>query len=256
MAGLTWFRAYSRMVDDDKLRLLAFEDRWHFVALLCCKAQGLLDHRDQLMQRRVAVKLGLDTRELEEVTRRLAEVGLIDAETLTPLAWDSLQFRSDHDPTRNERQQRFREAKRTGNALRNEPVTRTETETEAETETDNLAPTVLRRFAEPKRPAAPAVPVAKIVDAYHELLPMCPRVKKLTAAREAQIRARWRSGDLPDVETWREYFAFVAESRFLTGRITPPPGRKLFVADLEWLAREGNYAKVYEGKYHEQVQAR
>lgn len=88
MNRLTWFRAYARMVDDDKLRLLAFEDRWHFVALMCCKAQGLLDERGALMRRKVAVKLEIDLGELDEVVRRLADAGLIDRRTFAPLAWD------------------------------------------------------------------------------------------------------------------------------------------------------------------------
>ena len=79
---------------------------------------------------------------------------------------------------------------------------------------------------------------------------MCPQVRKLTAAREAQIKARWRCGDLPDLETWRDYFAFVSDSKFLTGRAAATPGRTPFIADLEWLVKEGNYAKVYERKYH------
>lgn len=79
---------------------------------------------------------------------------------------------------------------------------------------------------------------------------MCPQVRKLTPARRKQIEARWRGGDLPDLETWRNYFAFCAESKFLTGLSLPMNGHKTFVADLEWLTREGNYAKVYEGKYH------
>ena len=82
--SIRWFRMYSEAVDDEKLRLLAFEDRWHFVAILCCKAQGLLDGDDTLRRRKVAVKLGLAARELDEVARRLEEVGLIDAETLNP----------------------------------------------------------------------------------------------------------------------------------------------------------------------------
>lgn len=82
--SLRWFRMYTEAVDDEKLRLLAFEDRWHFVALLCCKAQGLLDGEDPLMRRKIAVKLGLAVRELDEVARRLEEVGLVDAETLQP----------------------------------------------------------------------------------------------------------------------------------------------------------------------------
>ena len=98
------------------------------------------------------------------------------------------------------------------------------------------------------RPAS--IPVRAIVDLYHELLPMCPRVQKITKARAGAIQARWRSGDLPDLETWADYFRYVSESAFLTGRVDPAPGRTRFVADLEWLAREGNYAKVYEGKFH------
>lgn len=74
------FRAYTRMVDGDKLKLLTFEDRWHFVVLLCLKGEGLLDKGDGpcLLMRKVAVQLGLDVRSLEEGGRRLIEVGLID----------------------------------------------------------------------------------------------------------------------------------------------------------------------------------
>lgn len=101
---LPWFRMYGEAVDDDKLKLLAFEDRWHFVALLCCKTQGILDAQCDLemMQRRIAVKLGVQTRELEEITRRLAEVGLVKwtRNRLEILAWDKRQFASDSSSDR------------------------------------------------------------------------------------------------------------------------------------------------------------
>lgn len=86
MSKYPWFRLYTETVDDEKLRLLAFEDRWHFVALLCCKGSGLLDSGDDdsLLRRKLAVKLGLSVREFEEVAGRLSEVALIDAETLQP----------------------------------------------------------------------------------------------------------------------------------------------------------------------------
>ena len=135
---IKWFRMYAEAVDDEKLRLLAFEDRWHFVALLCCKAQGLLDGSDPMVRRKLSVKLGLDSRELDEVGRRLAEVGLIDTATFAPLAWDRRQFRSDQDNTAAERARRYRESKRETDAsrvtdtLRHGCVTRPETETETE----------------------------------------------------------------------------------------------------------------------------
>lgn len=81
---MPWFRAYTEMVDDEKLRLLAFEDRWHFVALLCLKGQGLIDEGGPLLMRKVAVKLGLSVVELGDVVSRLAAVELVDKETLQP----------------------------------------------------------------------------------------------------------------------------------------------------------------------------
>lgn len=84
MSTLPWFRAYAEMVDDEKLRLLAFEDRWHFVALLCLKGQGVLDASDPLMKRKAAVKMGLTLAELEDVARRLSEVELLDVDTFQP----------------------------------------------------------------------------------------------------------------------------------------------------------------------------
>lgn len=105
---LPWFRAYTEMIDDEKLRLLAFEDRWHFIALLCLKGQGVLDDSGPLLMRKVAVKMGLDTRTLEDVVRRLAEVGLVDQDTMQPLKWDTRQMRSDADPTAAERKRKQR----------------------------------------------------------------------------------------------------------------------------------------------------
>lgn len=99
--NLPWFRMYSDAVNDEKLRLLAFEDRWHFVALLCCKSKGVLDDSNgDMLMRKAAVLLGLSTRELSEVARRLSEVGLIEFDTLQPIKWDERQYRSDSSTER------------------------------------------------------------------------------------------------------------------------------------------------------------
>src|SRR5690348_12685103 len=109
---MQWFRMYAEAVDDDKLRLLAFEDRWHFVALLCLKAGGVLDSDPQTLERRIAIKLGLMPPDLAEVKRRLREIGLIE-DNWQPLGWGKRQFESDH--TGAERSRRYRrKAKRSG----------------------------------------------------------------------------------------------------------------------------------------------
>ena len=132
MKKLQWFRCWAEIIDDEKLRLLAFEDRWHFIAILACKAQGILDgnDHDQIMRRKVAVKLGLQVRELEEVARRLAEVDLVCFETLQPLAWESRQFSAD---VSTERVRKFRE-RNAVKRFRNVSVTAQDTDTDTDEE--------------------------------------------------------------------------------------------------------------------------
>lgn len=110
--GLPWFRAYAKMVDDEKLRLLAFEDRWHFVAILCCKCAGLLDKGDALplLRRKMGVKLGLASRDLDAMADRLAELNLIDPETFQPTGWGDRQYQSDSSYERVKRHRAKREA--------------------------------------------------------------------------------------------------------------------------------------------------
>ncbi|QFS64807.1 hypothetical protein [Delftia tsuruhatensis] len=177
---LPWLRLYTRMVDDDKLKLLAFEDRWHFVALLCLKGEGLLDKADtpSLLMRKVAVKLGLDVRSLEEVARRLTEVGLIEQETLQPVKWAVLQMQSDVDATAAVRKQRQRERQKAAKAAPGNDVTHgheegtdasrvtgtnftrtdTDTDTDKEEETFKEQVPVGPRHSETSPPAQPAKP--------------------------------------------------------------------------------------------------
>jgi uncharacterized protein YdaU (DUF1376 family) len=93
-------------------------------------------------------------------------------------------------------------------------------------------------------------PYQQIVDLYHEKLPMLPKVVSISDARKRSIKARWNNG-AGDMEFWNDYFGHVAQSRFLTGRVDPPPGRKQFIADIDFLIRESTIIKTQEGKYHE-----
>lgn len=108
--ALPWFRMYGEAVDDVKLKLLAFEDRWHYVAILCCKSQGIIEVSQPLLDRRIAVKLGLQKSELDEVRRRLVEADLID-ENWQPLNWAARQFSSDNAAERVKRHREKRIAR-------------------------------------------------------------------------------------------------------------------------------------------------
>lgn len=103
----------------------------------------------------------------------------------------------------------------------------------------------------------PQCPIKKIQDLYQEVLPMLPQVRVKNAAREANIRARWKqlfaenyaATEEEGLQTFRDYFQRVAASKFLTGQGSPQPGRKPFIADLTWLMNATNFAKVIERGY-------
>ncbi len=100
----------------------------------------------------------------------------------------------------------------------------------------------------PRRRTGPSSFHREVIEAYHELLSDLPRVKvwskKRGQALDARARERCQDGkpaDKPDY--WRALFREVAASDFLCGRATD------FRADLEWLLRPENFAKVIEGRY-------
>ncbi len=53
-----------------------------------------------------------------------------------------------------------------------------------------------------------------------------------------------------DLEQWRAYCQRIAASEFLTGKVAPGPNRdKPFKADIDWVLKPANLAKIVEGKY-------
>lgn len=98
-----------------------------------------------------------------------------------------------------------------------------------------------------KSDEATKIPYDEIVDLYHSICKSLPRIRALTEARKAQIRARWNEN--PDFEFWREFFERVENSDFLTGKVDRHDERKPFIADLQWITKQENQLKILEGKY-------
>lgn len=218
-----WFRLYTETVDDEKLRLLAFEDRWHFIALLCLKGQGLLDEGGPLLMRKVAVKLGLDTRALEEVARRLSEVGLIDQNTLQPLAWDKRQMKSDSSA---ERVKAFRERKKQANKS-NEKAPKTGgngycnvTVTAQDTDTD----TDINKPQQPARARAAAVPAGGGGAFSKELI----EAAEVLGLSEKALRANAKNANDDQLQILLQLYK------------SPPPGLRSSAAWAAELARRAN----------------
>jgi len=236
MKALPWLRLYTEIIDDEKLGLLSFEDRWHFVAILCLKGKGVIDGEQdpEMLQRKVALKIGLSVAELEKMAKRLSRMGLIDSETFQPVAWSSRQMQSDSSTDRVQAyRERMKQVKQDGNVT----VTAQEEDTDTDTEEDS------------SQKVSALCPHQSIVDLYHQLIPTARRVKEWTPDRQEVLRARWREKeDRQNLEWWAKFFGYVAKSEFLSGR-TQAPGRKPFELSLDWLCKSANFVKVLEGAY-------
>jgi uncharacterized protein YdaU (DUF1376 family) len=99
-----------------------------------------------------------------------------------------------------------------------------------------------------------------VIKLYHQNLPTMRRVEVWNETRAGYLRQRWRevAAELAQekditaddvLNWWAEFFLSVGKSRFLTGKVNSKDGRA-FVADLEWILKPSNFAKIVEGKYH------
>lgn len=185
---LPWFRTYSGIIDNDKIRLVAFEDRWHFIGILACKAQGILDidAPNQMMRRRVAIKLGVQGAELDEISRRLAEVDLINKKSLQPLGWDRRQYRSDNSTERVRKHRENNESCNVTSPFPKHPDAATVTAPDTDTDTDSDSDTDTDSDADTERHRSKQTP---------------PPILKDRGGKERKTKTRYVSGDL-DIAKW------------------------------------------------------
>ena len=94
-----------------------------------------------------------------------------------------------------------------------------------------------------KKTCEPKVPFKMITELYMELLPSLPKVALLTEKRKTAIRQMWNYNKKhQSKEFFEDYFPRVKTSAFLNGSTG-------WRADLAWLMKIDNMAKVYEGYY-------
>lgn len=100
-------------------------------------------------------------------------------------------------------------------------------------------------------PSPPSEPseLKEAVDAYNEVAAASkwPKVEKMTAAREARLKARLR--DCGGIEGWRTAMARAGRSGFLVGEIGRSPGHENWKPDFDFLTTESKFTKLMEGGY-------
>ena len=256
---MDWFRMYGDMPNDPKIGTLTDAQFRTWVELLCSACKAEKSGGTGLTMETVNWAL---RRNVTETLQKLIETNLLfidEGGELVVTAWEKRQYARDSSTGR---VKKFRE-KQKNQALENRNAdetlqkrfcngleqNRTDTEQSnnpiglfaASDADDLLGRTPSADFA--------TCPHQKIIDLYHEVLPMCPRVRDWTPARATQLRARWNEDKKrQSLDWWRGFFEYIEGSDFLTGR-SVKPGKDPFFADLEWITKSANFVKIREGKY-------
>ena len=92
------------------------------------------------------------------------------------------------------------------------------------------------------------LPYKEITDLYNQICTELPSCVKLSESRKKAIRARLSSGYT--VEDFKTLFQKTKESSFLTGG-----NNRNWIANFDWLIKDGNMAKVLEGTYDDRSMA-
>lgn len=222
LAALESFLApdkWSRTSDNEGRRIEVIEGGWRL--LNHAKYRAILSAESRREQSRIAMqKLRYETKTTIPVSNMLTPVNDVSCE-LTMLT---------HTDTY--------------------PDTKADTNTEERENIDCAAETATLVIT-PKRVTTPYCPHSEIIDLYHEILPMCPRIKSWTDARQKSLRTRWSEDSArQSLAYWGGLFRYISASDFLCGRSNASPGREPFLVSLEWLAKSSNFVNIVEGKYH------
>jgi len=107
----------------------------------------------------------------------------------------------------------------------------------------NKKPTHPLAITHPPISRPPPTPYQAIGDLYNEICVSLPKQKTMTDARKKALQARWK--EHPDLSWWKGYFEHIRDHcPFLTGG-----GQTGWVADFDFVIKEGRMASIREGKY-------
>lgn len=253
MYGKLFRQMYDSTLAEDWRALITFQQ-----LIILCDEQGVVDMTPGAISRTTNIPLdiiepGLQRLEQPDpVSRSTSEDGrrIIRLDSDRPWGWrlvNYLYYRNlaSKEDKREKDRLRIAEKRSQINNVADCSAVSPDVANVAHTEAEAKKKTTHAGFQPATKP--PNCPKDEIVALYHEFLPMCPRVQKWTDTRERLLRARWR--EHPALDLWKQYFAIVKRSKFLTGKANGHGERPPFLADFEWLIKPGNFVKVLEGRY-------
>lgn len=206
---MRWFRMYSEVLNDEKVLMLDYEQRWLWVALLALASES--SERGVIHYRRIsslAILLRVTEESLRTTLDILSDLNMIEhAEQRIGIThWDDRQYDKPSDtPERvTSRVRKHRAAKRNGDGNADETPgnaieeRRGETEAETETEPEGALP----------RPAPAPVPPGELVTVFLEAIGKADRRVPAAYRTTAERHCTWLVGQGFGVDQFARYLAY------------------------------------------------
>ncbi|MGI4938056.1 MAG: hypothetical protein ACRYF5_15155 [Janthinobacterium lividum] len=270
---MDWFRMYGEFASDPKVQSMSEAMQRRLIMLLCLRCSNTLV---TLQDDEIAFALRIDDAELALTKALFLKKGFVDG-SWEIMNWDKRQFVSDSSAGRvakhrAKKKEAEKQPETKAEEVSNVTVTaqnRTDTEQnrvnnpiglfvaddadDEQNEDGDCLPDFPLIDDELPLPAKENCPHQKILALYHQLLPASPAIKDWTPARADVLRVRWNeNADRQDLNWWRRFFAYIAQSPFLTGQASSQ-GKRPFTPGLEWILKAENFAKIREGRYHQEA---
>jgi len=194
---MNWFRMYSEILDDPKIRRLRdSRKKWIFVGLLCMASESkirgkiLIDEDIPYTTEEIAERLQVDTEFFEQTLQELQQLKMIevqDSGVIVISNWHKRQFSSDNST---KRVKRYREKKKQEKCdvtetlqqrFENVSETPPDTESESDTETESTPP-----ISPPKGGGSP-----KYFSGPEDLEPVFDKFTRYSGSDKSVIRDYW-----------------------------------------------------------------
>jgi hypothetical protein len=241
---MKWLRLWTEWAQDPKITTMPESMQRRHIVLLCLRRTvdtSTLDDDEIASYMRISMEDLQETKELFQ-RKKFIDNGW------NVLKWD---FRNPPSDSSVDRTRKYRERQRKKESDKDE------------TSQERHGDAVEKSRVDKKRVEKELLPLTgksrqpdcrhqEIIQIYHDELPTLPRIIEWDDTARKWLKARWRSApERQDLDFWKEFFQYVRESPFLMG-----DSERGWMADLRWLVRSQNFAKVINGSYHFDKQSR
>lgn len=254
MYGKIFDSIYDGTLAEDWRALVTFQQ-----LIVLCDADGIVDMTPYTISKRTGIPIehieaGLRVLENPDPYSRTPDedgkrIQLLDPDN-RPWGWyivNHAKYRGYHDADAIRVQNRERKRKQRERERDSLDTSRNVTDCHTSSRHTDTDTDTKQSPSETVEPAGSLPTKSDIETLWAKHLPDNPQIRSWPPTRVKHFRQRLR--DMPTLEEWETYFRIIAQSKFLTGQTSGTQDRPPFVANIDWVLKPSNFAKILERTY-------